>query len=57
MFVIVYEDQSKDSTIRIYNTKDALQWGNKEGNGPQCVKEIKAPRDHVINCVKWGALD
>lgn len=42
--------------MRIYNLKDALAWGNKEGS-PQSAKEIKAPKDHVINDVKWGALD
>jgi len=42
--------------MRIYNLKDALAWGMKEG----CLKaekEIKAPKDHVINDVKWGPLD
>jgi len=28
----------------------------KEGS-PACVKEIKAPRDHIIMDAKWGALD
>ena len=42
--------------MRIYNLKDCIAWGKKEGS-PQFVREIKAPRDHVINDVKWGSLD
>jgi hypothetical protein len=42
--------------MRIYNLKDCIAWGKKEGS-PAFVREIKAPRDHIINDVKWGALD
>jgi translation initiation factor 3 subunit I len=57
-FVVLYEDRNRESFIRIYSVKDALEWGklNKAGS-PECVKEIKGPKDHDINYVKWGALD
>ena len=43
--------------MKIYNVKEALEWGVKnEGTLPH-VKEINAPKDHTINDVKWGPLD
>ena len=62
-FLVVSENTSRENTIKIFNTKDALDWGiRKPAEGerqafPACVNEIKAPRDHSINTVKWGALD
>jgi hypothetical protein len=55
-FVVIFTDAQKESCMRIYNLKDCLAWGKKEGS-PAYEKEIKAPRDHVINDIKWGALD
>jgi WD40 repeat protein len=59
---VVTESKNTEDTIKIYNTSDALQWGVKPKDGdkveyPKPEFEIKAPRDHVINSVKWGALD
>ena len=31
-FAVVFEDQNSESILRIYNLKDALAWGNKEGS-------------------------
>ena len=42
--------------MKIYNTKDALDWGKNDGILPH-IKEINAPKDHTINNVKWGPLD
>ena len=55
-FAVIFTDAQKDSAMRIYNLKDCIAWGKKEGS-PQYVREIKAPRDHTINDVKWGPLD
>lgn len=55
-FAVIYIDAARESAMRIYNLKDCLSWGVKEGS-PQPVKEIKAPRDHEIKDMKWGALD
>lgn len=55
-FVVCFQDNGRESAMRIYSLKDCLAWGNKEGS-PQYVREIKAPRDHIINDVKWGRLD
>ena len=55
-FAVIYQDQNRESAMRIYNLKACIAWGKKEGS-PQYEREIKAPRDHIINDVKWGALD
>lgn len=60
-FLIVSEDRQADDIIKIFNTKDALAWGVKKDEGqkqfPAPVMEIRSPKDHKINCVKWGPLD
>jgi len=62
-FIVVSENNKRESVIKVFNTKDALDWGiRKPAEGerktyPACTTEIKAPRDHGINCVKWGGLD
>jgi len=55
-FAVVFKDSMKESVIRIYNFKDALAWGNKEGL-LKSEREIKSPIDHIINDCKWGPLD
>jgi len=55
-FLVIYEDRAKDSWMRIYKVEDVLKWGKSEGS-PDCYKEIKAPRDHNLNCGKFGPLD
>jgi WD40 repeat protein len=55
-FLVLYEDNQRQSFIRVYNTKDALDWGKKEGS-PKCVAQIKGPKDHTINDAKFGPLD
>mmetsp|Transcript_9315 Transcript_9315/g.15707 ORF Transcript_9315/g.15707 Transcript_9315/m.15707 type:complete len:136 (+) Transcript_9315:301-708(+) len=62
-FAVVSSGKAEDDTIRIFNTKDALAWGVRsypEGGKkefPAPVFEVKAPRDHTINSLKWGYLD
>ena len=62
-FAVVTENKNSDDIIKIYNLKDCLQWGVKQGKDgdkkefPEPAHEIRAPRDHVINSVKWGPLD
>lgn len=55
-FMVVYEDIKRESFIRIFNVKDTLEHGKKDGCC-EYVHQIKAPKDHVINDVKWGPLD
>ena len=59
-FAVIYEAKvsqyQRDSFIRVFNTQDALEWGKQKG-APQHAFEVKGPKDHQINCVKWGALD
>ena len=45
--------------MRIYETKKVIEWGIKKDspNGPEYTQQIKAPKDHEINCVRWGPLD
>jgi len=54
--LVIYEDRNKDSYINIYKTKDVIDWGKQDG-GPKELRKIKGPRDHIINCAKFGALD
>jgi len=56
MFMVLYEDKNRDSFIRIFTVKDALEHGKKDGCC-DVVAQIKGPKDHVINNVKWGPLD
>jgi len=55
-FIVVFDDRNRQTTMRIYNVKDALDWGVREGS-PDPVYEIQAPRDHGINEARWGPLD
>jgi WD40 repeat protein len=55
---VVTEENGADDLIRIFNTQEALafkQSGDKDF--PKPIHEIRAPRDHVINTIKWGPLD
>lgn len=52
----MYEEKSRETFIKIFNTKEALEWGKKEGC-PKPICTIKGPKDHGINCVKWGKFD
>jgi len=54
--LVVYEDKNRDTFIRIFNVKDVLEWGKKDGQ-PQYVHHIKGPKDHCVNNAKWGPLD
>lgn len=54
--MVLYETNMRDNIIRIFNVKDALAWGKNKGCCEH-VHEIKGPKDHSINDVKWGALD
>lgn len=56
MFIVVTDDPNRQSSMKIYDTKEALAWGKKDGF-LKPLQEIRAPRDHIINNVKWGALD
>lgn len=62
-FAVVSEERNSDDKIRVYSLKDALAWGVrtvKDGEKkefPAPIHEITAPRDHVVNSLKWGALD
>jgi len=53
---VVTEDPGRQSSMKIYDLKDALAWGKKEGMLKPTL-EIKAPRDHNIQQAVWGALD
>jgi len=55
-FVVLYEDKGRESFVKVFNTKDAIEHGKKDS---QCdyVTLIKGPKDHGINNVKWGPLD
>lgn len=55
-FMVVYEAANRESYIRIFNVKDMLEHGKKPGCC-EYVYQIKAPKDHQINDVKWGPLD
>ena len=55
-FLVVTENGPQQSSMKIYNTKDALDWGKNEGILSH-IKEINAPKDHTINNAKWGPLD
>lgn len=52
----MYEDKLRDTYIRIFSVKDALEHGKKEGCC-QCLHQIKGPKDHGINNAKFGPLD
>jgi translation initiation factor 3 subunit I len=54
--LVIYEDNKRESYIRIFNVKDTLEHGKKEGCCDY-VAQIKAPKDHGINDAKWGPLD
>lgn len=54
-FIVIYEDKS-ESFLKIYDLKKVLAAGmSKEHIEP--VKTVKAPKDHEINCARWGSLD
>ena len=55
-FAVLYEEKSRETFIKIFNTKEALEWGKKEGC-PKPICTINGPKDHGINCVKWGKFD
>ena len=54
-FIVIYEDRG-ESLLKIYDLKKVLANGmTKEFVEP--IKSIKAPKDHEINCARWGPLD
>lgn len=55
-FMVVYEDAKRDNYVRVFSVKAALAHGVKKGSCEPTI-QIKAPKDHGINDVKWGALD
>jgi len=55
-FMVVYEDKNRESFIRIFTIKDTLEHGKKEGCCAH-VTQIKGPKDHIVNNVRWGPLD
>ena len=54
--MVVYETNNRETYILAFNTADALAWGKKDGCCEPIFK-IKGPKDHGINCAKWGPLD
>lgn len=42
--------------MKIYDTKKVIANGMSK-EPIDALKTIKAPKDHEINCAKWGALD
>lgn len=55
--IVVYTDR-QESFLKIYDMKDVLANGmGKEGVFLKPTHTIPAPKDHEINCAKWGALD
>ena len=55
-FMVLYEDKNRESWIRVFNIKDAIEHGKRDGCC-QHLAEIKGPKDHGINNCKWGPLD
>lgn len=54
-FIVIFEDKS-ESFLKIFDLKKVLAAGMSKDN-IEAVKTIKAPKDHEINCARWGALD
>lgn len=54
-FIVIYEDRG-ESFMRIYDTKKVLASGMSK-DPIDAVKTVRAPKDHEINCARWGALD
>lgn len=53
-FGVVYENLG-ESFLKIYDLKQVMANGMTEPT--DAIKTINAPKDHEINCVKWGSLD
>jgi len=43
--------------MRIYDFKKALNAGKLKDPSNDYYLQIKGPKDHVFNNLKWGALD
>ena len=57
-FTVVYETSQRETFIRVYNVSDVLAWGKRDPNGScEPALEFKGPKDHGVNCVRWGPLD
>jgi translation initiation factor 3 subunit I len=55
-FIVVFED-CQESFMQIFDTKKVLNNGMSKETSVEPIKTIKAPKDHEINCARWGALD
>jgi hypothetical protein len=55
-FAVIYEPRSGASCIRVFNMKDVLAHGKKEGSVKH-VLDILPPSDNHVTCLKWGPLD
>ena len=54
-FIVIYEDKG-ESFMKIYDTKKVIASGMAK-EPVDAVKTVKAPKDHEINCARWGPLD
>lgn len=43
--------------MKVYDTKKVLANGMSKDTVVEAEKIVRAPKDHEINCARWGALD